>query len=76
MSCRANTRSLRRRRAFSLLEVILAIAIGAHVMTEAARVRRRYTAQPAWIQGVGYAALGILVFLFSPASERFIYFQF
>jgi len=26
--------------------------------------------------GSRYAALAILVFLFSPASERFIYFQF
>ncbi len=54
----------------------LAAAIVAHAIWKAPTLRRWHTGWPPALQGVGYALLIVLVYLFSPASERFIYFQF
>jgi len=56
--------------------VLLALSAGIHVVSESGRLRDRFAVRSAWVQGVGYAAIALLVFLFSPATERFIYFQF
>jgi hypothetical protein len=54
----------------------LALAVLAHGLWRAPALRHWHTGWPPALQGVGYAVLVVLVFLFSPASERFIYFQF
>ncbi len=56
--------------------LILLVAVGLHTLTSRVGWRERFTRAPAWIQGVSYAAIGVLVFLFSPLTQRFIYFQF
>jgi len=55
---------------------LLGFAILAHAVRVAPRLRRAHTSWPPWLQGVGYAVLAMFVFFFSPATERFIYFQF
>jgi alginate O-acetyltransferase complex protein AlgI len=56
--------------------IALTLAALAHVSTQTGSVRRALNQVPPWAQGLAYAAIAILVFLFSPASRRFIYFQF
>ncbi len=56
--------------------VAVVLAFGLHGIARAPQARAAWTRLPAWTQGIGYAAVAGLVFLFSPASERFIYFQF
>jgi D-alanyl-lipoteichoic acid acyltransferase DltB (MBOAT superfamily) len=56
--------------------VALGLAVVAHVLWSAPQVRRWYVDRAPWAQGVGYAVLIALVSLFSPGSQRFIYFQF
>jgi D-alanyl-lipoteichoic acid acyltransferase DltB (MBOAT superfamily) len=63
-------------RAASLALVFLVVAAALHVLPTAARFRQTTVRLPPWAQGVAYGAVAVLLFLFSPASERFIYFQF
>jgi hypothetical protein len=56
--------------------IALTLAAVAHVSTQAGSVRRGLHRMPPWTQGLAYAGIAILLFLFSPASRRFIYFQF
>jgi len=54
----------------------LALAVVAHALWRAPTIRHWHTRWPPLFQGVGYAVLVVLVYLFSPATSRFIYFQF
>jgi D-alanyl-lipoteichoic acid acyltransferase DltB (MBOAT superfamily) len=54
----------------------LLLAIAAHAVWRAPTLRGWHTGWPPVVQGLGYAVLIIFVSLLSPASERFIYFQF
>jgi alginate O-acetyltransferase complex protein AlgI len=54
----------------------LGLAVAAHALWRAPTLRRWHTGWPPALQGVGYAALVLLVYLFAPATSRFIYFQF
>jgi D-alanyl-lipoteichoic acid acyltransferase DltB (MBOAT superfamily) len=56
--------------------VLLVVAVLLHVGPPAGVLRERFVRLPALWQGVSYAGLAVLVFLFSPATARFIYFQF
>jgi len=55
---------------------VLALAIVLHRRGSAQRFREGFTRLPAVAQGVSYAVLVILLFVVSPATARFIYFQF
>ena len=60
-------------------EALVAVALAAvlhALVARAPRVRAAWIRLPAWTQGVAYGAVALVVFFFSPASERFIYFQF
>ncbi len=54
----------------------LALSIVLHLSESPLPLRERYRRLPPVLQGLGYAAIAVLVFLFSPDSARFIYFQF
>jgi D-alanyl-lipoteichoic acid acyltransferase DltB (MBOAT superfamily) len=56
--------------------LLVAIGIALHLAPDAEALRRRFTALPPIAQGLAYAAAAIVAFLFTPGSERFIYFQF
>jgi alginate O-acetyltransferase complex protein AlgI len=56
--------------------LVLGVATALQAVLSAPRARAVYARSPAWLQGVGYGAVAVLVFLFSPATTRFIYFQF
>jgi hypothetical protein len=56
--------------------LLVAIGIALHLAPDAEALRRRFTALPPIAQGLAYAAAAIAAFLFTPGSERFIYFQF
>ncbi len=58
----------------AVLFVVLGAAL--HLGPSPIALHQRYRALPAPLQGVGYAAVAVLVFLFSPSEGRFIYFQF
>jgi hypothetical protein len=63
-------------RAGSLALALVPIAMLLHAGWRGADVRRWFVARPAWLQGVAYVALAVVVFLFTPATTGFIYFQF
>lgn len=63
-------------RAMTQATIYVAIGVILHGLPPAQAVRRRWVTSPAVLQGAGYAIVTILAFLLSPASERFIYFQF
>ena len=54
----------------------VAVGFALHLGPLAEPARSAFTRLPAAAQGVAYAAAAIAAFLFSPGSERFIYFQF
>ncbi len=56
--------------------VLVAVAFALHVGPSASVLRERFVRLPALWQGFAYAGVTVLVFLFSPATSRFIYFQF
>jgi D-alanyl-lipoteichoic acid acyltransferase DltB (MBOAT superfamily) len=60
------------------LETLVLVAISAAIQVSSARggAERRFEAAPPWVQGLGYAIIAAVVFLFWPTTERFIYFQF
>ena len=51
-------------------------SMAAHVVSAAGEARGRIVDASPWLQGLAYAAIAILVFLFAPSTGRFIYFQF
>ena len=63
-------------RTAGLTLVAVPLAFVLHAVTPAPRARAAWVRFPAWAQGMAYAAVALIVFFFSPASERFIYFQF
>lgn len=56
--------------------VALGLALAIHVTGDSEALRRRWRQLPPTVQGAGLAAVMVLAFLFSPATTRFIYFQF
>ncbi len=56
--------------------VLVPIAVALQLLPRAGRVQRSFATLPPWSQGIAYAAVAVAVFLFSPATARFIYFQF
>ena len=56
--------------------LVLALAAALHVVGTAGTAARSLRQRPAWLQGVAYGAVAVAVYLFSPATGRFIYFQF
>jgi D-alanyl-lipoteichoic acid acyltransferase DltB (MBOAT superfamily) len=67
---------LRWSRAVTLTTGLLVLAVLLHVGPPGERAQRRFASLPPSVQGLGYAAVAVLVFLCSPATARFIYFQF
>ena len=53
-----------------------AIAFAVHHLCAERDFARRFLALPPVAQAASYATVAVLVFLFSPVSQRFIYFQF
>jgi D-alanyl-lipoteichoic acid acyltransferase DltB (MBOAT superfamily) len=53
-----------------------ALAFGIHQLCAEEDLGRRFLALPPMAQAAAYATMTTLVFLFSPATQRFIYFQF
>jgi len=51
-------------------------ALAVHHFLDRCKVGHLFLARPPIVQATAYAVLAVLVFLFSPTSERFIYFQF
>ena len=62
--------------AVSQAAILLLVAGALHVFADVRGLRRAFVAMPAWLQGLGYAGIATLVFLFSPATAQFIYFRF
>lgn len=60
----------------TMAAIIVGVGVVLHVLPPAGRVRDRFTSLPPWVQGVVYGVGLVFGFLLSPASERFIYFQF
>jgi alginate O-acetyltransferase complex protein AlgI len=60
----------------SLALVLVPVALLLHLGWRGVDVRRWLVARPAWVQGLAYVALAVAVFLFTPATTGFIYFQF
>ena len=56
--------------------VVLFVASLAHVIGTPQQWQRGLARCSPWMQGVAYAAVAILVYVFSPATNQFIYFQF
>ncbi len=56
--------------------VCLLVSVAFHLAEAPLPLRERIRRLPPVIQGFGYAAVLVLVFLFSSGSARFIYFQF
>ncbi len=56
--------------------IVVLVSLALHLSGDPMRLRRRYTDLPPLVQGLGYSLVGLVVFLFSPDSARFIYFQF
>jgi len=63
-------------RAGSLALMLVAIAMLLHVARSGGDLRRWFVARPPWLQGLAYVGVAIVVFLFTPATTGFIYFQF
>jgi D-alanyl-lipoteichoic acid acyltransferase DltB (MBOAT superfamily) len=63
-------------RGAALAVVLIVLALAVEAGPRAALVRERFVRLSPWWQGLGYAVAVLLVFLFSPATARFIYFQF
>jgi alginate O-acetyltransferase complex protein AlgI len=63
-------------RAASLAALLVALVVVVEAGPPAVRLRERFVRLSPWWQGLGYATAVVLVFLFSPATARFIYFQF
>jgi D-alanyl-lipoteichoic acid acyltransferase DltB (MBOAT superfamily) len=53
-----------------------AVAFVVHHLAAERDVARRFLALPPVVQAVSYVAVAVLVFVFSPVTQRFIYFQF
>jgi len=60
----------------TLAVLVLMLSVALHIAESPLPLRERYRRLPAVVQGAGYAAILITVFLFSAGSARFIYFQF
>jgi D-alanyl-lipoteichoic acid acyltransferase DltB (MBOAT superfamily) len=56
--------------------IALGLALTIHVTGDSEALRRRWRQLPPTVQGAGLAAVVVLAFFFSPATTRFIYFQF
>jgi D-alanyl-lipoteichoic acid acyltransferase DltB (MBOAT superfamily) len=54
----------------------VSISLILHLSEAPLDLRERYRRLPPVVQGIGYAIAFVLVFLFSPQTARFIYFQF
>lgn len=55
---------------------VLSVAALAHVIGVPQQWQRGLARRGPWVQGVAYASVAVLVYLFSPATNQFIYFQF
>jgi alginate O-acetyltransferase complex protein AlgI len=53
-----------------------AVAFVVHHLAAERPFARRFLALPPIVQAVSYVAVAVLVFVFSPVTQRFIYFQF
>jgi alginate O-acetyltransferase complex protein AlgI len=62
--------------AFTRAAYWTAIALLVHQLCADREPGRRFLAMPPLVQSTAYAAVVVLVFLFSPGTQRFIYFQF
>ena len=62
--------------AFVRAAIWTGLAFAIHQLLAERDFARRFLALPPLAQAASYAAVAILVFLFSPATQRFIYFQF
>lgn len=62
--------------AFTRAAYWTAIALAVQHLCADRELGRRFTALPPVVQAASYAAIAVLVYLFSPMSQRFIYFQF
>jgi len=56
--------------------LLLGVAATVHIAVGVNTWRERTLAAPAFVRGFAYGLVFFLVFVFSPATERFIYFQF
>jgi alginate O-acetyltransferase complex protein AlgI len=63
-------------RAGSLAAALVSIAALLHVARPGSELRRWLVARPPWLQGLAYVGVAVVVFLFTPATTGFIYFQF
>lgn len=56
--------------------LLVGLSVALHALSGPERFRQRFVALPPLLQGTGYAVAAVVGWLLSPASERFIYFQF
>jgi len=56
--------------------VLLAVALAIQLRGVTGEPVRNLLSRPAWVQGVAYGGFAMAIYLTSPNSTRFIYFQF
>jgi alginate O-acetyltransferase complex protein AlgI len=62
--------------AFTRAAIWTVLAFAVHQLCAERDLARRFLALPPLVQATSYATIAVLVFVFSPATQRFIYFQF